>query len=224
VNEGNKRSRVKNLLRKWKADIVCLQETKLECISNRIIRSLWGDHYADWCCVPSNGASGGIFLMWDRRVVKKVEAYTGSLLLLFLLEMSMMILLGPLRGSMVLISMWTRDLSGRSWLVSLVGGTCHGVHKAISTSPAFLVNSRGMPEPAMLRRNFLILFLIRALWIFPLQEGPPPGPIISLGLDWTILLCPQSGKQSILICSKRGFLDYALIIFPFCLIADVFRG
>jgi hypothetical protein len=78
LNEGNKRSRVKNLLRKWKADIVCLRETKLKCISNRIIRSLWGCHYANWCCVPSIGALGGILLMWDKRVVKKVEAYTGE--------------------------------------------------------------------------------------------------------------------------------------------------
>jgi hypothetical protein len=77
LNEDDKRSRVENLLRKWKADIIC-QETKLECISNRIIRSLWGSHYADWCCVPSNGASGGILLMWDRRVAKKVGAYTGE--------------------------------------------------------------------------------------------------------------------------------------------------
>ena len=78
LNEGYKRSRVKNLLRKWKVDIVCLQETKFECISNRVIRSLWGCHYTNWCCVPSNGASSGILMMWDRRVVKKVEACKGE--------------------------------------------------------------------------------------------------------------------------------------------------
>jgi hypothetical protein len=32
----------------------------------------------DWCALGSHGASGGILLMWDRRVVEKVEAWEGS--------------------------------------------------------------------------------------------------------------------------------------------------
>jgi hypothetical protein len=27
----------------------------------------------DWCCLDSTGASGGILIMWDNRVVEKVE-------------------------------------------------------------------------------------------------------------------------------------------------------
>jgi endonuclease/exonuclease/phosphatase family metal-dependent hydrolase len=30
LNEGGKRLKVRNLIRQWKADIICLQETKLE--------------------------------------------------------------------------------------------------------------------------------------------------------------------------------------------------
>jgi hypothetical protein len=37
----------------------------------------------DWCCLDSKGASGGILLTWDKRVVEKVEC-GGSLLLLVL--------------------------------------------------------------------------------------------------------------------------------------------
>jgi hypothetical protein len=42
------------------------------------VRSLWGCSFADWCYLASNGAAGGILLMWDRRVVEKVEAYVGE--------------------------------------------------------------------------------------------------------------------------------------------------
>jgi exonuclease III len=31
LNEIGKRMKVRNLLRQWKVDIVCLQETKLDC-------------------------------------------------------------------------------------------------------------------------------------------------------------------------------------------------
>ena len=29
-------------------------------------------------CIASRGASGGIFLMWDRRVVEKIEEHVGK--------------------------------------------------------------------------------------------------------------------------------------------------
>jgi hypothetical protein len=78
LNEIDKRLKVKNLCRQWKADIVCLQETKLVLISSNIVQNLWGCHFVDWCYLASRGASGGILLMWDRRVVVKTEMYVGE--------------------------------------------------------------------------------------------------------------------------------------------------
>jgi hypothetical protein len=78
MNELDKRLRIKNLLKGWKADVVCLQETKLGLISSRVVRSLWGGQYVDWVFLGSNGASGGILLMWDRRVVEKLEDAVGQ--------------------------------------------------------------------------------------------------------------------------------------------------
>jgi len=49
LNEGDKRLKVRNLIRQWKTDIICLQETKLEFISNSLVRSLWCCHFVDWC-------------------------------------------------------------------------------------------------------------------------------------------------------------------------------
>jgi hypothetical protein len=42
-----------------------------------IIRSLWRCQYVDWMFLGSNGASGGILLMWDKRVVEKLEDAVG---------------------------------------------------------------------------------------------------------------------------------------------------
>jgi hypothetical protein len=78
LNQRTKRLKIGNLLRQWKANIICLQETKLDLISNRIVKSLWGSQFADRCYLPSSRASGGILLMWDRRVVEKLEAQVGE--------------------------------------------------------------------------------------------------------------------------------------------------
>jgi hypothetical protein len=77
LNEGYKRLRVRQLLT-WKVDIVCLQETKLEMITTILVQSLWRCPYVEWCYVASIGASGGILLMWDRRVVSKVDVCVGN--------------------------------------------------------------------------------------------------------------------------------------------------
>jgi exonuclease III len=42
LNERDKRLRIRGLIRERKADIVCLQEIKLESISKDVVRSLWG--------------------------------------------------------------------------------------------------------------------------------------------------------------------------------------
>ena len=73
LNEGDKCLRMRNLLREWKVDIVSLQETKLEVISCSVVRSLWGCHHVGWCCLDSRGVVGGVLIMWDRRVVEKID-------------------------------------------------------------------------------------------------------------------------------------------------------
>jgi endonuclease/exonuclease/phosphatase family metal-dependent hydrolase len=42
LNCPDKRLTVRNLLRQWRVDIVCLQETKLDFISRRDVSSLMG--------------------------------------------------------------------------------------------------------------------------------------------------------------------------------------
>ena len=76
LNDGGKCLRVMRLLRQWKADIVCLQNTELEFTSSGIVNNMWGCPYVEWCYVASSGI--GILLMWDKRVVTKLEVCVGA--------------------------------------------------------------------------------------------------------------------------------------------------
>ncbi|KAK4559257.1 hypothetical protein RGQ29_008482 [Quercus rubra] len=42
-------------------------------INRAVIRSLWGGQHVDWSYLGSCGASGGVLVMWDTRVVNKME-------------------------------------------------------------------------------------------------------------------------------------------------------
>jgi hypothetical protein len=61
------------LLREWKANIVCLQETKMEVITREVVSSLWGCNHVDWSYLGSRGASNVFLVMWDRPVVEKIK-------------------------------------------------------------------------------------------------------------------------------------------------------
>ena len=63
LNEWDKRLRVRNLIRNWRLDIVCLQETKMELITRVVILSLWGGQHVDWSYLGYCGASREVLLM-----------------------------------------------------------------------------------------------------------------------------------------------------------------
>ncbi|XP_022850571.1 uncharacterized protein LOC111372446 [Olea europaea var. sylvestris] len=77
LNEAGKRLGVGNLLRDWKADIVCLQETKLETVSRAVVSSLWGGQHIGYQFVGSVGALGRVLIMWDTRVFQLEEISEG---------------------------------------------------------------------------------------------------------------------------------------------------
>ena len=62
LNNPQKREVCKNLLKEWKCDVVCFQETKLASISSSIVRSLWGSPFLDWVALDAvNTAEGGCY-------------------------------------------------------------------------------------------------------------------------------------------------------------------
>lgn len=58
--------------------ILCLQEVMTDDIPQSMVRSLWNCPYVDWVFLALTGASGGVLVMWDRRVVTKIEEYIGE--------------------------------------------------------------------------------------------------------------------------------------------------
>jgi hypothetical protein len=49
----------------------------MDVIPRDMVCSLWGGQYVGWMYKEANGASGGILLMWDRKVVEKKEECMG---------------------------------------------------------------------------------------------------------------------------------------------------
>ena len=67
ANDGAKRKVLKAFIKMQRADVVCLQETKLKEVSNRMIRSLGVERFLEWVAIK--GASRGILIFWDTWVI-----------------------------------------------------------------------------------------------------------------------------------------------------------
>ena len=59
LNNPQKREVCKNLLKEWKCDIVCFQETKVFSIDVAFVQSLWGSLFIDWAVLDAVQTLGG---------------------------------------------------------------------------------------------------------------------------------------------------------------------
>lgn len=50
----------------------------MEFVSRSIVRSLWGCFDLEWAFLASIEALVGIIIMWDKKVVEKIEEYIGE--------------------------------------------------------------------------------------------------------------------------------------------------
>ena len=53
LNDCRKHSIVKNLLREWKCDVICLQETKLTGLDRQMVGNLWSCPFVDWVALDA---------------------------------------------------------------------------------------------------------------------------------------------------------------------------
>ena len=73
ANDEEKRVMIEDLIKSQKADLVCLQETKIEEMSNSLVRSLGGGRWLCWKAMNSRGATRGVLIFCDSRVLDAVE-------------------------------------------------------------------------------------------------------------------------------------------------------
>ncbi|RVW40734.1 Transposon TX1 uncharacterized 149 kDa protein [Vitis vinifera] len=78
MHDPDKRMVIKSMVRKHKPDLVCLQETKMKEMSDRVVKSVGIGRNLGWVSLDARGAAGGVLGMWDKRVLEGLEFEVGS--------------------------------------------------------------------------------------------------------------------------------------------------
>ena len=77
ANDRNKRMVLKSFIKTQKLDLVWIQETKIQDMSLGVVRSLGIGKFIEWGAVNARGASEGIVVFWDSRVLELVGMEVG---------------------------------------------------------------------------------------------------------------------------------------------------
>ena len=77
VNDPDRRKIIRNVIRHHRANLVCLQETKVQKMTTVVARSLGVGRNCDWRALEAEGTAGGILLFWDKKIMELVDSETG---------------------------------------------------------------------------------------------------------------------------------------------------
>ena len=73
ANDSSKRKLIKAFVRNQKVDLLCIQETKIQLMSEGVVRSIGAGRYLDWRALDASGSAGGILIYWDKRLLELLE-------------------------------------------------------------------------------------------------------------------------------------------------------
>ena len=62
ANERSERKIIKSFIRNQMVDLICVQETKIQAMSEGLVRSLGSGRFLDWRALNAEGAAGGILI------------------------------------------------------------------------------------------------------------------------------------------------------------------
>ena len=54
-------------------DLFCIQETKIQVLSDRVVRSLGLGRYLDWKALNACGSVEGVLVCWDKRSLEMLD-------------------------------------------------------------------------------------------------------------------------------------------------------
>jgi len=73
LNRKSRRDAVRSMVADTRPDIVCLQETKKEATSRRMVMSMLGGDFDEFVTLPAVGTRGGILVAWKSGVCKALD-------------------------------------------------------------------------------------------------------------------------------------------------------
>ena len=67
ANDSSKRKLRKAFIRNQKVDLLCIQETKIQPMTEGVVRSLGTGRFLDWGALDASSFAGGILICWGKR-------------------------------------------------------------------------------------------------------------------------------------------------------------
>ena len=77
VNDSSKRKLIKSVVRKQKVDLLCIQETKMQVMSEGVVRSLGSGRFLDWKALNAIRSAMSVLICWDKRSLEILEWEVG---------------------------------------------------------------------------------------------------------------------------------------------------
>jgi len=74
LNKKARRNYVRDTILSSKADIVCLQETKVAALSTHLLLSVCGSDFDKSLTLPATGTRGGILIAWKGAVCQVISS------------------------------------------------------------------------------------------------------------------------------------------------------
>ena len=73
ANDSSKRKLIMAFVRNQKVDLLCIQETKIQLMSEGVVRSIGAGRFLDWRALDAFSSAGGIMICWDKRSLEILD-------------------------------------------------------------------------------------------------------------------------------------------------------